>query len=625
MKKLLLSALALSFMMNVNAQNRVAKFSQNKNFNPNFVKEIPLAKNSIPKVSAFVAPQRNGAPSPTTFSSINIGMAANSYTNAFSPKEPLYYDPNLNTITFTHRGDGTLFGSGLYIVDKSTDGGTNWSVNQGPVYDNLSGLGGRYPQGVIYNPAGNTDPANAYLFATGPTLMATNGASWGGYANGSYKIDGSTAAVTSETSITNYVGTAGGSQAWENRNGDFWEASEAIDLINNVVMGQVIVFHGVWNGTTYTVTTSTLSYPTSNTYGGDCDISFGADGMTGYIVAMDGLVGADPTVILPYIWKTTDAGANWTALGYLDLNALGVDFSGAALITCHSEVDIAVDASGNLHIATVAAIPDATLIWAQTMNNFAIYDLHTTDGGTTWFGTRVAYPAMYGGAYGADNGGYTQSLGVQTSATWAGDKLFISWSETDPTLDPANNIYPDLWTAGLDLTTGMWTDKIDLTPSALNIYYHTLAPFVSGATGSYRLHAIYQAITDPTISLTPPQFAYLTLDPITDAQFTITPTPIPITMVTGIAHNDPGVSGISNVYPNPSTDVSYLDINLSKSENASMQITNVMGQVVRSIDLGKLNTGKNQVSVSTKSLSSGVYSVNIKTASMSVVRNFVIN
>src|SRR5207249_9585062 len=99
MKKLLLSAAILSSFI-VQGKNRTTKFSHLKNLNPDFIKELPLAGNNIPKTNATT---HRDAPPSVTWTSINIGMAANSYTNAFSPKEPLWYDPNLNTLTSTHR------------------------------------------------------------------------------------------------------------------------------------------------------------------------------------------------------------------------------------------------------------------------------------------------------------------------------------------------------------------------------------------------------------------------------------------------------------------------------------------------------------------------------------------
>src|SRR5690606_33588783 len=135
----------------------------------------------------------------TSVLNTNIGKASNGYSTAFGPKTYLWVDPSINTITFTHRSDVGLFPgetSGHLRYDVSKDGGTTWSVDQGPIWSPTGAQGalngpGRYPQGVIVNPTGNTQADSAYLAFFAPSLNGTNGAgSWGGQVFGSVQLDG---------------------------------------------------------------------------------------------------------------------------------------------------------------------------------------------------------------------------------------------------------------------------------------------------------------------------------------------------------------------------------------------------------------------------------------------------
>jgi hypothetical protein len=83
-------------------------------------------------------------------------------------------------------------GTGYLAYDLSTDGGLNWSVNNqvyDPTLDDADNA--RYPQGALHNPAGNTNPDNAYFHYFAPTLDGSNASSsvdWGGYAWGTKKL-----------------------------------------------------------------------------------------------------------------------------------------------------------------------------------------------------------------------------------------------------------------------------------------------------------------------------------------------------------------------------------------------------------------------------------------------------
>ncbi len=67
---------------------------------------------------------------------------------------------------------------------------------------------------------------------------------------------------------------------------------------------------------------------------------------------------------------------------------------------------------------------------------------------------------------------------------------------------------------------------------------------------------------------------------------------------------------ISNIYPNPASDVLFIDMDLTSSEDVQVSIVNSLGQNVKVKDLGTLS-GKQKVSMDVSSLSSGIYYVNI--------------
>ncbi|MFO7722716.1 MAG: hypothetical protein R6V49_05775, partial [Bacteroidales bacterium] len=177
------------------------------------------------------------------------GTSGNAYGLYAGGKTAIWADPALNTVSFIHRGDVSP-GSGYMTVDISKDGGATWNGNLGPVYspDNITHFNARYPQALIYNPAANTNPDNAYVVSFAATLDGSNGGSWGGVGIGTYKIDSSSNVQTSLTTgggIYHLIPTA----LTINSNGFVLGAdANIVDAID--YNDTLLLYKGVFNATT---------------------------------------------------------------------------------------------------------------------------------------------------------------------------------------------------------------------------------------------------------------------------------------------------------------------------------------------------------------------------------------
>lgn len=119
---------------------------------------------------------------------VSLTGSANPYGVLVSTQKPLQYNETLNAVSFIDRKSNTYqanptppvnLASGVIVAMISSNGGTSWDstcVWNHPVQT------GRYPQGLIYNPSGNTNISGAYVLATGPALPYNPAASgnWGG-------------------------------------------------------------------------------------------------------------------------------------------------------------------------------------------------------------------------------------------------------------------------------------------------------------------------------------------------------------------------------------------------------------------------------------------------------------
>ena len=115
-----------------------------------------------------------------------IGSSYNMYTVLEANTNAVHSSDELGTVSFTHRQNSDLpGGSGIIQTSYSTDGGATWSYVV--THDTLSQVN-RYPSGVIVDPSGAGNLANAQAVVVGPTLV---GGGWGGIFTNNIALDAS--------------------------------------------------------------------------------------------------------------------------------------------------------------------------------------------------------------------------------------------------------------------------------------------------------------------------------------------------------------------------------------------------------------------------------------------------
>jgi hypothetical protein len=95
----------------------------------------------------------------------------------------------------------------------------------------------------------------------------------------------------------------------------------------------------------------------------------------------------------------------------------------------------------------------------------------------------------------------------------------------------------------------------------------------------------------------------------------------PLRAVTGLLGDDPAnllsrnvQKGETAISPNPASDNVNIQLNLTKDGDASVQILNLAGQVVKNERYGRMNKGMQWVTINTNDLQSGYYMVRIESA-----------
>ncbi|MGB4205552.1 MAG: T9SS type A sorting domain-containing protein [Bacteroidales bacterium] len=575
MKKTLLLAISLITVLSLSAQRYQIKdnirpeFRTDRNFNESLI-------NNSTVFNAFNIPEKPvvDAGDRDIVSVIPIGGAANAYGLYNGGRTALWADNNLNTVAFIHR---MLIppGGGYLAYDLSTDGGMTFTNNI-QVYDpNLGGANARYPQGVIYNPTGNTNPDNAYYSYFAPSLDGSNAGpgSWGGYVTGVHKLS-QTEPPTQHywSSIPPFRQNVPSAMTINPVNGDIWVFEPAlVDGIGNQYTDSILFTKGTWNSELndydYERWVEYLPAYEPGRAPADEKIAFAPDGQIGYMSFLADN-GGDPFAaghaFYPVIYKTTDGGQTWTGptvivLGgpdgfdevkyYLTDEQIipvnpGFEFRDSILYTTAFTHDMVVDKNGDIHICVTIGVAGSTEYSIIASGGYgATFHIYSINQGACFAAQYITHNKTFRGEW----GDLTEDNRSQASRTQDGSKIFLSWADTDFE-GVTDNVMPDIWCWGFDVDTRMFTDVVNVTYLSegwLEAYQCTASHYIFSGGDTYTIPFVYQTFTggDP---LEPVQFKYIQDFTFTDADFTNGPH-VPPTCGTPCDANGDGMVNIMDV------------------------------------------------------------------------------
>ena len=609
----------------------------------------------IDKTIVDVTPMnQNRSNSKVAVQDILIGNGPNAYGPLSGPWNNVSANEDLNAISFIHRSDAGVNGdnsSGSLRYDLSTDGGATFNSNIGPVWNpaGTKPAPARYPQAVIYNPTGNTTVANAFLAFQAPSLNGTNGASWGGLVQGSVGLNSASTNLSaiedSSTGMNNYIVPENYTIHGDKTFGLSFNTPDGLPYTDTL-----IVMKGAFNSTNsnFDYTYQYIDLPMGADAAGTAqttaaNIEFQPNSQTGYI----SVLGYDSSFVFgqlhPIVLKTTDGGATWSAPTAVDLNALmEVDSNKTLLqiiqtravgwtitdLTTAFEQDMTVDANGNPHIllnicpGSTSITPDGNpgtpFSVFSGVNN--IVDVYSTDGGTSWECRLLGIPQSFRGDFGA----VTCDNRPQASRTGDGTKVFFHWFDTDLDLWTGTaNDFPDLWMMGVDVTSGTSTGvalssgPVDITGSdvvnsAGQITFGNIAPQTwDMGNGVYKSHLVTQELDPNTLN---------DLDPTTYHYY-----PAVYGGNVSIEEESLNAFSLGQNSPNPATDITKVRMNVAKSGVYTVEVMNMIGQVVSTVELGNLGQGPTSFELNVSDLQSGVYFYTVRSGGLFQSKKMIVD
>jgi Secretion system C-terminal sorting domain len=599
---------------------------------------------------------------------IAIGSATNAFTCLRQEQNQVFANGDLDVVGFIHRNNTAIYGgsSGQLRYDISIDGGTTFTNDVGVLNPTLT-LPSRYPNGGLYNPAGNTNPNDAWIVSLTPTLGSPT---WDGFFGGLAPL--TTGAQTGQMEHYDFqtTGTLLPGGLCEGMPGEFWVTDAEYDGSNQT--GPVTVYKGViaagditWSLAGTLNPAHDLSIDGTVTILGP-NISFSPDGSTGWVAFCGDLVGGQDSVLSPVFSKTTDNGATWSTPVEMDLNSvawvadtlqsLWIDSTGAPVsngqATCAFDYDLTVDANGNPHMAVVigTAASGTPYSISSGIAKF-MADVYSPDGGATW---DIAYisPVLTFRTAAFGNTASTVSMdnNTQIARSADGNHIFYAWSDSDTALVTGNqngigfgqsaNSAPNLRVAAMNVTTGEQTYPQLITDGDLvwegRALFPTMAPVViAGAANCWKLPIVMADMpgsepADPTyfhyfgndVSVCAAGFCEPATMTLAWDQFAFTGATAPC--LVGIKDNVRSNVVLGNAYPNPTANSAVITFELPAASSLVIDVMNVYGQQVAVIANGDFNAGAHKVVLNTEKLASGVYFYNLRTNDQVLSKKLVI-
>lgn len=549
--------------------------------------------------------------------------------------------PEAGMVFFGNRAGGPLGATGNDIK-------VAWGANESTAWSNIvinpeSGFNFRYPSTVVYNPAGNTNPANMFALVSGPF---TDAAGWKGQFFGSVGLDGQNQNITYLDNEPNVYINHVNIGLNVTRNG---RAHVASQRLNGIETNYTSVGWEVLNGTFNAATNQfdwdqVVQVQPELLEDGRIDANslvFSPDGTVGYLLGT--AVDADPDyspygLEWPVVYKTTDNGETWEKtepFNFSEINTFKEN-----LYPTRADLDLVVprwynkweggnrnngatvDIHGNLHIAgiirsTNSVHPDS-LNYFYTGEPVLIFDVFMNGDGT-W--NAILVDSIRTEVVDETNPylmGWDQR--IQMSRTSDGSKVFVTWGDTDPAswgIDFETNQQPDVFTWGYDVTSNLYTLPVNVTALSgywgENFWLHVSDMVIQNGS---KYHIPVSTSVSGVTQDNPLTHQYLSGVYFDESDF--------ILLGSNDTEMPAGKLQVSQNYPNPFNGSSEVVVSLSSPAGVSLKVYNLLGQNVLEVTERRLGAGSHILSINASSLKSGVYSYVVTAGNERVTKKMIV-
>ncbi len=148
---------------------------------------------------------------------------------------------------------------------------------------------------------------------------------------------------------------------------------------------------------------------------------------------------------------------------------------------------------------------------------------------------------------------------------------------------------------------------IDFNSGVFYLFYEYVYPSMAKYVRNNKLSFIYQTASEPGSNIVD------TSIPVHECTIEYREIPGSAFWPTGLEKNPAArVNPVSQNFPNPVKGTTWFNVNLVSQASVIVEVSNVMGQKIMSLDKGMVNAGLQKYALDGSQLSSGVYFYTVK-------------
>ncbi|MCK9421787.1 MAG: T9SS type A sorting domain-containing protein [Bacteroidales bacterium] len=188
------------------------------------------------------------------------------------------------------------------------------------------------------------------------------------------------------------------------------------------------------------------------------------------------------------------------------------------------------------------------------------------------------------------------------------NNIYFLWSSLtvgNPSPDQYN--YRHIWARAWFHDKPSWNEMTDLNSNFLYLFQEYVYPSVANRLKNNKIQMISQTSSQPGANIKD------TTIPIHDVNIEYREVPVSTFFPTGIENNTVTTKNpVSQNYPNPVKGATFFNLNLDKAANVTIEVSNIMGQKIMSLDKGVIYAGIHKMTIDGSVLSSGIYFYTVK-------------
>jgi len=371
------------------------------------------------------------------------------------------------------------------------------------------------------------------------------------------------------------------------------------------------------------VTINALSFNWSNSVGSNIAFTYGFDEWGGWV------------------FKSDDNGDSWDQITVMEspfspffppddtpIFGLGI-----------GESSVALDSQGKAHVvfprmmqgwtgATWGYYPlnsDGLIYWNEDMEPLdttiiSSMGLDNLEAGGYLCGAVFGYDPSVGTEIPDGQPNYAGALcGYPVISIDGNDNIFISSSQPTPGYVSGEGFLYRHIIANASFDGGMtWNGQVDLNDDFQFIFSECAYPAMAPVIGGNTIYFLFQEDIYPGTSEWPSEQP----EAVENQMFMMS---VPKSVFVGIEENEASLNfELSDLYPNPASSMVQFNINLEEHASVQLNLLNVVGQTVKTMNYGQLNTGNHKLRVEVSELPVGLYYCTVSVDGQSATRKLVI-